>query len=394
MNFATQKVGRITVALGLVAFGAALLVDNLSGTEGATSLVLRLWPIMLIGFGLEYLVRTLLAQRKEEPVTLRFDVGGAFLLVLVIVLSVGVNTFRSWSALDFSGFNFGIGAEQTHTESRTISAANAKALEAEVKAGSITVQQGGTAGEIRVDATYTAHGIITGGEEIRRKLESVQMAVTEGETIVLKTNIPSDVHNVTIRYEIYAPPGLKIKAHSGAGSVEVTGYQGDLELSSSAGRIRVDASSGSVTATNGAGRIDVKGFDGPVSARTSVGALDMQDVAGPLQLNSGTGSIYVNGFRGGKLVAETRTGGIHAEAGAPLDGDVRLKTSTGSINLTVPQESSMRVTAQTRTGSFNGPGFVAVSRSGPGSSGTGTSGEGKHTVNLEASTGSVHFNVR
>jgi len=387
----TLKVGRITVAIGLVACGAGLLMDNLVSGYGATNLVLRLWPLALVGFGAEYLLQTVLSHTNNEERRLRFDVGGAILLTFVLLLSAGVSGFRTWAPHFGRNFNIGVGPSESRSETKSAPATNARELIAEVSVGTITLQESASP-EVRVEATYTMHGFAAG--EMQALLEQIKLNITEGEIIRITADVPSNVNNLSIRYIISAPSGLRVRAKTGAGSVDVRSYKGDLDLSSNVGRIEVESVKGSLTANGGSGLVSVRAFEGPISIRTNVGSIQTTDTIGALQLDSGTGPITASNFAAGKLIAETRTGRVDASTREPLGGDVSLKTQTGSVSFSMPQSSSARVTAQTRTGSISAPSFMATTRSGASGHSVGTLGDGKYTVNLEASTGAINLNIR
>lgn len=394
MNGLTHKVGRLTVASGLVVFGTALLVDNLAGNTGYTGWVMKLWPLLLIGFGVEHLIRGILASRSpdSERIRLRFDIGGVIMLMSVVLLSVGVNTIRTLAStlpgrLVFSGPGV------SRNDAATAKLGSARGLEVSVDAGAIYLQRS-TGDEVSVEATYTAHGLAFDTDRVRHDLEGIRLNLTPGNVITVKADIPTSLTNVGIKYTIYAPAGLTVKANTHAGSIYVTDYQGNLQLSSNAGRLQIDDGGGSLDARSSAGTITVRNFNGAVTARASVGSVDVDRVNGPLRLDSGTGTINIRQFRGGKVTAETRTGSIHAATDAMLEGDVILKTSAGSVNLDLPRESSLRVTANTKMGSMSAPPFMRVSQNGPARSGTGVSRDGKYTVSLETSTGSIRFGLR
>jgi hypothetical protein len=388
----TRKVGRTTVALGLVAFGVALLLDNLGLYSGALNVAVRLWPAILIGFGIEYLIYTVINHQSGEDRRLRLDVGGAFLLALLVLISVGVTSFRTWVLPNLGGFSIGVGPSQSKTESKVVSASGAKALSVDVGVGEVTLNQG-TSDQLKVEAEYTVRGIVV-GNGYTQTLDQFKLKIAEGETITVSSDTPGSLNNASIHYTITAPKGLKVKAKTGAGRIEVTSYEGDLDLTSNVGRIDVTSGSGSLNAFSGSGHVQVQGFVGTVTARTNVGSLDMNNVTGAQQLESGTGSINVREFQGGPLVAETNSGRIDATAGAAIVGDIRLRAQTGNVNLNVPRESSIRVTASARTGSLDVPPFLSTTRTGTSSSAVGTSGDGKYTVTLEVGTGSVHFAAR
>jgi hypothetical protein len=391
MNGTTFKVGRITVAIGLVAFGAALLVDNLTGAQHYTSLVVKLWPLLLVGFGAEYLIRSILSSREGQDVRLRFDIGGAFLLVLVVMLSVGVVGFHTW--ITDPRISLGIGPSESRTLTKSASATGVKAMEAKIPVGALQVEPNVRSDEIRVEATYTVHTVLVNRDEVLRQLDQIQLNISAGETARVTADLPANLNDLSVRFIMYVPAGLQVKAETGAGTLEVQGYKGDLQLTSQVGRIDVRGASGSLSAASGSGYILVQGYTGALAARTNVGRIEVRDQNGPMQLESGTGQITVDSFQGGKLVAETQMGGIQASTRTTLDSDVLLKTQTGSITLNVPKESSMRATAQVRSGSVGVPPFMNRTQNGPSTTAQGTNSDGKYTVSLEANTGSVHLNL-
>lgn len=389
MNTHVRKVGRITVAVGLIALGAALLMDNLLGAgPGYTSLVLRYWPVLLIGFGLEYLVFSLVDGEDSPPVRLRFDIGGAFLLFLIVGLTAGFHTVSRWLPNPWISVS---ATPASRSESRSIDATEAEAVVIDVDTGRVELYAQ-RLNEVRVEAAYDAHSLIqlgdSGGEIDQFELDLVE----DDGVITLTAGAPSGLKIGSMAtYRVYVPSGLKVRVGTGAGSVVVREYEGDLTLKSKLGTILVETAAGRLDAETGSGTIQIRQFTGPVAARTSAGGITVRHVTGPLALDSGTGMITVNDYAGDRLVAETRTGSIQVETPTPLEGDVLLKTSAGAITLRVPRTSSMKVTAQTKTGSIQAPGWVTVTRSGTSQSGTGTAGAGQHMVTLEASMGSIHF---
>lgn len=384
----TQKVGRYTVAGGLVAFGAALLVDNLTGGSVGLRLVSKLWPLLLIGFGLEYLVRSLMSQRSGQEVRLRFDFGGTILLAILISLSLGFTSLRS--LINPDGFSFRIAPLESQTATYTFPTTGVKELVLNVPVGSITLATGNPGEDLRVDATYSAQSIFSSGD-IRSQLENVELTGTPGEVLTLKTEAPGSLNDFSVNYVISAPPGLKVKATTDTGRIEVTGYTGDLNLENQTGRITVDSGSGSLAARGNNTHMQVVAFVGPITAETNVGSLEIRDVTGALQLETRTGSINLQEFRGGKVVALARTGSVRASTNSPLEGDLSLTSRTGSVNLRLPLASSMQLTAKTNTGSLMVPTFATVTKRGTTKTATGTTGDGKFTVNLETGTGSIDF---
>lgn len=60
-----KKAGPVTLALSLIFFGFVLLTANFTGT-GILTATLKYWPVLLIGLGAEYFIRSYL-NRKNNP---------------------------------------------------------------------------------------------------------------------------------------------------------------------------------------------------------------------------------------------------------------------------------------------------------------------------------------
>lgn len=351
-----MRVGRIPVAVGLIAYGVALAADNTGLAAGATRVALKLWPLLLIAFGAEYLVRSALAERKGEgqAAGLRFDWGGAFLLLLIVALTAGVTTVQGF--LQTGVFPF-----EDHSLSRTETAAFPAAGVSEVQVathtGRIEVQRALREGEVTVEARYWMRGPAVQREHISRTLQEFRLNVTGKEVLRISADGPSPL-NSGISYVVHVPAGIKVRAESGTGSVRVLDHSGETFLTTRTGRI------------------------------------EAENVRGPMRLESGTGSITVREFEQGSLEAETSTGSISVSTTRPLAGNVWLKTGTGSISLTVPQASSFKLSAETNSGSVSVPAPFTRTQTGPAYSASGTLGDGQYKVDLQTRLGSIAVNLR
>lgn len=388
MNGRTRKVGRVTAAIGLVALGATLLMDNLGRTWLYTPLLLQLWPALLIGFGAEYLAYHLI-ERRTPGLHHKFEVGGTLLLLVLILLTSGFASIRDWASLDGSGFMFGTSSNRA--ESQAVPAEKTRQVVIDIDQGRVQVIPHQLS-EVRVEAEYSERGWLPfrSGDA-----SGFQLDVSGDEVVTVRGDAPTafGLGGLNAVYRVYVPDGLAIKAETGAGSLMVQDYTGSLNLTARVGSVTVERSGGDLKADCSSGAISVKEFAGPVTAESNTGRISITDVTGDLKLSAGTGGIDVQRFGAG-LQAEARTGSIEATATAPLTGDLQLRTTTGSIALTLPKESSMQVRAESRTGALTMPDFVAVSGNGPARSGSGTTGGGEHAVSLEANTGSIRLTIR
>jgi len=121
-----------------------------------------------------------------------------------------------------------------------------------------------------------------------------------------------------------------------------------LELiSTSNGAIQVFGGAGPARLRTSNGAIRVEGMDGDVDSRTSNGSVEVTDVAGEVVAHSSNGRVRLDNVRGG-VQAETSNGGINAMVAANQDvRPVRLESSNGSIDLTLPANFNSGVRAST-----------------------------------------------
>jgi len=390
MNSTPRPVGRVTVALGLVAAGTALLLDNLlEAGPRCSELVLRFWPVFLIGFGLEYVIGSR-ADRTEDRRPLHFDVGGAALLAGVLALTAVFRSVTGFTDVAVPSVP-AVPAPAQQTQVRTIPAAGATALVVDIDVGQVTLFTQ-DADEVRVEVQQAARGLFVPREGAAPTLD----LTTEGGRTVRVTgrNWAQGFHLGVWQtiYQIYAPAGLSVTVRTDAGTIAVRDYRGDLELAADAGSISVVGGEGSLVAATDSGSIQVMHFAGPVNASTSAGAIGAVGVDGALSLHSGTGIITVTEHGGAALTAETRTGTITASLLAPPQGPIALRTTTGAIRLELPEGSDVTIRASTQSGGLSGLG--PTSGEGASRAASTTLGAGTHPVTLEANTGSISVSLR
>ncbi len=114
-------------------------------------------------------------------------------------------------------------------------------------------------------------------------------------------------------------------------------------------RIEVPPSA-SVTVNSGSGQITARQLAGPLNVQSDSGDIELDGVTGRVQALTTAGPINGNGLLSSDVDAESSSGPIDLVfAGAPLR--VRAKTTSGPIQLDLPQGSHYRVSG----GSTSGP---------------------------------------
>jgi hypothetical protein len=98
------------------------------------------------------------------------------------------------------------------------------------------------------------------------------------------------------------------------------------------------------------GQIHVQGLRGDLDAQTSNSSIELADVQGEVRAHSSNGHIRVEGLAG-SLDAGTSNSSIHAVL-ERASGQVRLESSNGSIDLTLPSGAQVPVRAGTNNSSI------------------------------------------
>lgn len=138
-----------------------------------------------------------------------------------------------------------------------------------------------------------------------------------------------------IDYDLQVPADAMVNVRTATGALSAQGLQGDVVLVGDSGG--VDARN----ITNGS--LHIKTLNGPVTlANISNGQLDVTSVGGDVNMNAVTGSRVSVNTATGKIVYVGDFGG---------DGDYSLSNHSGDIDVTIPQNASVDITARSVTGS-------------------------------------------
>lgn len=81
----TRRVGSVTCGISLIFFGIMFLL-RLFNEKLSYSYILRFWPIILIGIGIEILA-AVFRCRSDEACTLKYDKGAVILMILLLLFA-------------------------------------------------------------------------------------------------------------------------------------------------------------------------------------------------------------------------------------------------------------------------------------------------------------------
>ena len=336
------RTGRVTSGASVILIGLLALLANLTTIDWFYFLS-RLWPLILIGYGIEYFW----AGRKGERTS--FDLVG----VLIVILALGFAFGTSFSGS--GGFPF-IGERYTFQDDPLVVEGNGiDSFLARGENGSVTIQPAED-GKITIYATYRIRG--SSRERALERKEGLELDVQrDGERLVARVIKPRSVGftlgSDRVDLDIYLPDHLNVGGETSNGSVEVDSM-GDV------GRLKT---------TNG--RIKVTSSRGAADLRATNGRIEVIDFIGGLVIGTTNGSVVVEG---------------------ELEGDWNISTTNGGVRVTVPEDGSYKYVFSTGNGSIRLPDPPFTGRKSRNRYEGEISG-GEHNLEIRTSNGSITVNL-
>jgi Putative adhesin len=124
--------------------------------------------------------------------------------------------------------------------------------------------------------------------------------------------------------------------------VEVGVIAANAVVSGIGGRTSVNGVSGDAT---------LVGLSGPVDVNTVSGSIEAQSLSGDIKANSVSGELTVVDGSGGRVKADSVSGGMVLDLGPRSGTDVRLSTVSGEVAIRLPDPGDAEVDANTASGS-------------------------------------------
>jgi len=197
----------------------------------------------------------------------------------------------------------------------------------------------------RLEVSGQPQGDADGGVHVERTASWVLnrpsiVEEVEGRTLRISARGQSLVgRGGAVDYRISAPASVAVRAVTGAGSIEVEGLHGAIDLGTAAGEIRVRSLAGPARLDTRMGRIRATGLVGAeLEASSTSGPVDLEFAAMPehVDVSTSTGSLTV-AVPGGPYRVDARTGAGNTEVGVATDPDasrsIRARSSAGSVTI-------------------------------------------------------------
>jgi DUF4097 and DUF4098 domain-containing protein YvlB len=166
----------------------------------------------------------------------------------------------------------------------------------------------------------------------------------------IKNNATANANNGSIRLERV---GGRAIARSQNGAVVVNDAGGDVEAGSISDNVTVTNARGLVTASTVSGSIIVRRADEGVRATAVSGRVDISDAKGRIEASSVSDSISLSNVDSRGVVATCVSGSVRFGGTLSGDGVYNFGSHSGDVILTLPTDSSFRLTARSNSGSIN-----------------------------------------
>ncbi|MFC1563867.1 DUF4097 domain-containing protein [candidate division KSB1 bacterium] len=153
----------------------------------------------------------------------------------------------------------------------------------------------------------------------------------------ISTNIPRSGRfrrSATVNYRIKVPEKIEIMAESTNGSVEIENISGQVEAQS----------------TNG--NVNLFNISSDIEARTTNGNIELRDITGRISANTTNQSIIIRSADSEQISATTTNGNIRAEFDLKDDGYYKMRTTNGSVDIIIPEESKADVDISCKLNNF------------------------------------------
>jgi lia operon protein LiaG len=208
---------------------------------------------------------------------------------------------------------------------------------------------------------------------------------------------------------ITVPRGREVAVYLAVGEVRVSNVDGDLKVDVASARVTSERTRGSLNLDTGSGGVSVTDAQGEVNLDTGSGGVTVNGIRGSsLKMDTGSGSISGGDIEVRELVADVGSGGIRlgrvrasrvslesGSGGAELEllsaiDDLKVETGSGGVTLRVPASLDAEVDIETGSGGIDTDLPVKVTKWERRHL-TGTIGNGRGRVHIEAGSGSVRL---
>lgn len=290
--------------------------------------------------------------------------------------------------------------EQTDRTTKTVRLGSDGSLDLSNMSGDITVTRGGGS-DATIEIVKTSRART--GADAKSQLDLVTVDVTErAGRAEVKTRYPN-VHgnvNVSVAYNVTAPPGTRVSASSLSGSIRITDIKGDISASTMSGDVRIGGASRINTAKSMSGTIEIADVktDGGIDAATMSGDVRLRRIsARRVSGGSISGEVVIDNVEADTVGGHSVSGEITFSGTLARHGRYEFKTNSGDVRITLSGNTGFEVDANSFSGDLrsdfplttHGTGDASNRRGPRRSHIQGTYGDGSAVIDITTFSGSI-----
>ncbi|MBS1841714.1 MAG: DUF4097 family beta strand repeat protein [Acidobacteria bacterium] len=248
---------------------------------------------------------------------------------------------------------------------RTYSVTSPLRLELSSGSGSVKIN-GSTDGKVHIHGeVYAGSFFGSAKDELKRAIDNPPIEQRTGLIRVGK-DIGS-FRNTSISYTIEVPRDTELSISAASGSQDIKNVRGPVSVDSASGEVVIENVDRSVTVRSASGSIRVHGLGDDAKLSAASGSIQAFDVKGDIRVralsgsitikspgarveaDSASGSVSVAGANN-DVKASTASGGINVQGNPAGNSYWRLKTASGSVEVSVPKTAGFNLSAEAISG--------------------------------------------
>lgn len=388
-----KKVGTITLAVGLIAVGVLLIMQNFAGISVKD--LYKYWPVLLIGVGLEMIAYMAFYNKTENNIRLGIDGGCIVFIIIMALIANGMTFFKT--DLPFN-FNFPKNAIINGIRYRD---------EVHYDYAKQNIGAGYAVKNVKVDNSYGDIEVIGTNDKTIKieakinvrcndKVKALDYAkdaisIKEGETVEITPKAPpvgsSDYARAGVDFIIYVPNTTDVNIIGSFGDIELKDIQGNADIQGQNGAVSAASVGGSISIRNAFGSIEAQNIKGNADIKNQNGNITAETIGGSATLETHFGSINASDIAGDTVI-QNNNGNIEAKA---IKAGARIENSFGNIELRADSLPNADIYAKTNFGNIDSVNALKVTKSGQEVTAEGRLGTGQYKIEVTTNNGNIRI---
>lgn len=210
--------------------------------------------------------------------------------------------------------------------------------------------------EVKIDALKVSRAFSL--SEAKEKAQAVKIEVKkEDDTLRIDTKYPRTIFksvNVSVHYSLMIPSKASVKVRSVSSSITLEEIGGTVRANAVSGNIEVMNAKKGVDCQTVSGHLRIQDVMGDAELKTVSGKITLERIQGSIEAETVSGGVELREVSKAKVVkVKVLSGRIIYEGEISPDGEYKLKTHSGRIEIIIPSDSAFDLEADTFSGKIN-----------------------------------------